>query len=291
MNTLERHCRFLLRAYPAAYRELRGEEIIGTLLEATTPGRSWPRLRDIRGLAFSGLRAHAMFNRQLTTRANLRIAVLAGVAACLAYSAASFVSVDVMDWTNGNTQPAPFGWPNLLASALTLLAVGLALLTGRRAVVLGAVIPAAAVVCYVGPWDPGTGATTAAHLVFLAALVALAGGSKRPSRGWLLPVGLLTVLPLLPDIGPQFGPVLFGVLLLAVVAVSIAWAVIDARPAIAMSVLFLALWLPAAVNDLMLGLGPAMTIVPALVIATIVGVAALWLLRRQSAHPGRLTRE
>jgi hypothetical protein len=39
---LERRARWLLRAYPAAYRADRGEEIIGTLLEAVPPGRDWP---------------------------------------------------------------------------------------------------------------------------------------------------------------------------------------------------------------------------------------------------------
>jgi hypothetical protein len=50
MSRLERRCELLLRAYPATYRKARGEEIIGTLLEATPPERSWPLLRDIRGL-------------------------------------------------------------------------------------------------------------------------------------------------------------------------------------------------------------------------------------------------
>ncbi|MGB6453627.1 MAG: hypothetical protein WBH47_03965, partial [Streptosporangiaceae bacterium] len=59
MPVLERHCRLLLRAYPAAYRQDRGEEIIGTLLEATPAGRSWPLHRDIRGLVVGGLRARA----------------------------------------------------------------------------------------------------------------------------------------------------------------------------------------------------------------------------------------
>ena len=41
-DRLERRARWLLRAYPAAYRADRGEEITGTLLEATPPGRDWP---------------------------------------------------------------------------------------------------------------------------------------------------------------------------------------------------------------------------------------------------------
>jgi hypothetical protein len=49
MSALERRCRVLLLAYPAAYRRERGDEIIGTLLMATPPGRQWPLLRD--GLA------------------------------------------------------------------------------------------------------------------------------------------------------------------------------------------------------------------------------------------------
>ena len=85
MSTLERHCQLLLRAYPAAYREVRGEEIIGTLLEATPPGRSWPLPRDIRVPDIRRAPGPRCAQPQLTTGANLRIALLAGVAAYLAY--------------------------------------------------------------------------------------------------------------------------------------------------------------------------------------------------------------
>jgi hypothetical protein len=290
VTTLERHCRLLLRFYPAAYREVRGEEMIGTLLEATSPGRSWPLPRDIRGLIFGGLRARAVLNQQFTVAANLRVPVLAGVVGYVAYSAVGLVSLDVLAETSahGHFHGALFGWPILLASSLMLLAVGLALLTSRRAVVLAAALPAAAVVWDVSPWSPGN-AATAMHVALLAAVVALAGGSKRPRPHWLVLVGLLAVVPLVPFIGPQSGPVLYGALLFMIAAISIAWAVIDARPAIAISAFFLALWLPAAVTNLMLGFTSAIA-VPDLVTATAVGVAALWLLRRQSAHPGRPTR-
>jgi hypothetical protein len=59
MSMLERRCRLLLRLYPVAYRSERGEEILGTLLEATPEVRTWPLPRDIRGLAIGGLRAQA----------------------------------------------------------------------------------------------------------------------------------------------------------------------------------------------------------------------------------------
>jgi len=286
VSTLERHCQLLLSAYPAAYREARGEEMIGTLLEATPPGRSWPLLRDVRCLIFGGLWARAAFNRQLTTAANLRIAVLAGVAAYLALSSAGSLSLDVEAEIGlaGRILPAPFSWPMLLASALILLTVGMAWLSGRRAVVLAAAVPAAAATCYAGPWNPDV-AGPVTHLALLAALVALAGGSRRPSRRWLVPVGVLAILPLIPGIGLPQGPVLYA-LLQAVGAVSIVWAVIDARPAIAVIVVVLAFWLPIGVSNLMLGSITGFAS-PYPVIAIVNAVPALWLLRRQSARPGR----
>ena len=57
MTGLERHCRWLLRAYPAWYRRERSEEMLGTLLEASPPGRRWPTFRDARALVTGGLRA------------------------------------------------------------------------------------------------------------------------------------------------------------------------------------------------------------------------------------------
>jgi hypothetical protein len=53
---LERRCRWLLRAYPGWYRRRRGEEMLGTLLEASPPGRRWPSVRDARALVIGGLR-------------------------------------------------------------------------------------------------------------------------------------------------------------------------------------------------------------------------------------------
>ena len=57
MTPLERRCRWLLRAYPAWYRRDRAAEMLGTLLEASGPGQSWPSLRDARALITGGLRA------------------------------------------------------------------------------------------------------------------------------------------------------------------------------------------------------------------------------------------
>lgn len=57
MTPLERRCRWLLLTYPAWYRRRRGEEMLGTLLEASPPGGRWPSFRDVRALIAGGLRA------------------------------------------------------------------------------------------------------------------------------------------------------------------------------------------------------------------------------------------
>ena len=56
MTPLERHCGWLLRAYPAWYRRKRAGEMLGTLLEASPPGAKWPSGRDTRALVIGGLR-------------------------------------------------------------------------------------------------------------------------------------------------------------------------------------------------------------------------------------------
>jgi hypothetical protein len=56
VSALERHCGWLLHAYPAWYRRERAAEMLGTLLDASPPGRKWPSFRDTRALAIGGLR-------------------------------------------------------------------------------------------------------------------------------------------------------------------------------------------------------------------------------------------
>jgi hypothetical protein len=56
VTPLERHCRLLLRAYPAWYRRERAGEMLDTLLEASPSGRRWPSWRDARALVIGGLR-------------------------------------------------------------------------------------------------------------------------------------------------------------------------------------------------------------------------------------------
>jgi hypothetical protein len=53
---LSRRYRWLLHTYPAGYRDSRGEEIVGLLLDAARPGRRWPTPAEAADLLFGGLR-------------------------------------------------------------------------------------------------------------------------------------------------------------------------------------------------------------------------------------------
>jgi hypothetical protein len=53
---LARRYRWLVRAYPADYRDRRGEEIVGLLLDASAPGQRWPAPAAAADLLVGGLR-------------------------------------------------------------------------------------------------------------------------------------------------------------------------------------------------------------------------------------------
>jgi hypothetical protein len=287
ITMLERRCRLLLRAYPVAYRAERGEEIIGTLLEATPGDRAWPLPRDIRCLAIGGLRARAQLNRCNTTAANLRVAVLVGVATYLAYSVTGILSSLVVAAEHGSidlrgTQPRPFDWPVLVVATSVVVTLVLAWLSRRRAIVVAGALPAVAALAGVGQWWT----YVVIDLACLAVLIALAG-QERPDRRWWWLIGLIALAQLLEGTGPAgVGVVAAQCLLLTVAIVSIAWLAIDARPAIAIVVFLLAAWLPSAIENLATGV---FSNLPLLGICAAVAAPAVWLLRRQSAHPGRPT--
>ncbi len=85
---LERRCRLLLRAYPAAYRAERGEEILSTLLESIPGGRRVPSLADAVDVLGNGLRRRWGLNGLAGLDAGLALA--APVALALAAGIAGF---------------------------------------------------------------------------------------------------------------------------------------------------------------------------------------------------------
>ena len=156
MSPLERRCRLLLRAYPAAYRRDRGDESLGKLLEVTPAGRSWPRARDARSLTFAGLRERAAHNSRLTTAANVRTAALIGVAAYLTFSIAGYLSVLIvseLETGRAELSPAPAG--EIGVASLLAVTVVLAWVSRRRVLVLAGAVPARPQSAMPGPGGRG----------------------------------------------------------------------------------------------------------------------------------------
>ncbi|GAA2904448.1 hypothetical protein GCM10010517_70530 [Streptosporangium fragile] len=55
MDAYERRCRLLMRAYPPRFREYRGQEVLGTLLDLAAPGQTRPTFRDSLDIVRGGL--------------------------------------------------------------------------------------------------------------------------------------------------------------------------------------------------------------------------------------------
>jgi hypothetical protein len=293
MIALERHCRLLLLAYPAAYRRQREAEILGTLLEATPAGRTWPLPRDSRTLVMGGLRARAGLNHRLPAASSLRLAVLFGLSVYLSFTVGNDLSG--FAYPKLALQAAPAGWPALPAGVLIAMAVVLAWLA-RRTAVIAAVLAAGAVTAAYGfspapgSWRPTTPVQTVVVLLSLAALTVLAAGADRPPRLWLWLVGLAAATPVasqLPDAIPSatFLVSALPYLTMFMVAVSIAWIGVDARPTVGLAAYLALLGLPnlAAVMQIGTGLPMALTETTWLWIAIVLAVPALWQLHRQAA--------
>ena len=279
MTPLERRIRLLLPVYPAEYRKDRGEEIIGTLLEATPKGRAWLLARDVRCLVIGGLRARAALNGRLTTTANLRIPVVTGAAAYLTYIAVNDMAFAALAPTRSGGAHQPDG-PLLLVGVLILAAVALAWVSGRRAIELAAAIAAAAAMPLAGPlrsygwWIP--------ELACLAVLALLSGRREWPGWRWAWPVALIGAIPLLGWLLPGSSPTSLFVLVEALGAITLPWLVIDARPAIAAATFLLALWLPSGIANLV-GYPDIGAAVPVLIVIAVAAVA-VWQLGRQSGR-------
>jgi hypothetical protein len=285
VTPFERRSRWLLRAYPAEYRRDRGEEIIGTLLEATPAGRAWPRLRDVITLAAGGLKARAAANRHRTTAANLRVAVMVGVALFLAFWVARYLSsvAGASAWN---------AWPAALTGLLIAAAVLLAWTTPRVLALTGALTAAAAVSYFalarghvVGP--------AVIQIACLAGLAALIPPTGRPSRRWLRLIGVIAALVLLASVAPgsarlaSFFRLAPGAVVLVVVLATVLWIAVDARPAIAFITYFVLSVAQSGTDNLRIA-GYLTSQVPLLLITAAIAALAVWLLRRQSAPRARL---
>jgi hypothetical protein len=313
MTALERRCRWLLRAYPAWYRRERGDEMLGTLMEASPPDRSRPLLRDARALIMGGLRVRAGQDQRLTTAAGLRLAALLGAALALLGLTATDLSDAILGWSHFFPRAAGAG--SFAAFGLLTLAVVTAAWFAPRAV--AAVLALAAAAGYLLFWGDRVMAIQPAGLLVMVAI--LVPGRERLPRSWLwlagavlgakmlallapaivppqrtgLPLSAITRAarlsqlrahswyPQLPDM-PQLLLIALPWIVLGLVVL---WAVVDARPALAMAIYltseFLVINLLDYIGYSTGGMSPWQWYLPATG-AGVLAAAAVWRLRRQA---------
>jgi hypothetical protein len=233
VTALERCYRWLLRAYPGWYRRERGEEMLGTLLDASAPGQRWPSLRDARALIIGGFRVRAGQDQRLTTAASLRLAVLLGAALALLWLVAGDLTDAVLHWTH-TYSPSPGIASEAVYGVLTLAAVVAAWFAPRP---VAAVLALAAATLYVYWGDRIMAIQPAGLLIMMAVLVF---GRERLPRSWLWLAGLIFAVDLLQGFTPApplyflYTPLVF--VPWVILGVVVLWAAVDARPAIAMAI-------------------------------------------------------
>ncbi len=284
MSALEWRCRWLLHAYPAWYRRERGEEMLGTLMDASPAGRRWPSLRDIRAMLIGGLRVRAGQHRRLSTLANLRLAGLLGVALALLWLIGNNLGSAIMFWTHVYPAATPADLGYQAAASLLALAAVVAAWFAPWPVVAGPAVAGAALWVYSGD---RVMASQPAGLLLL--LVILTAGRERMPRSWLGLAGLLLAFTLLQQstAAPRLY-FLFALLSYApwvVLGAVILWAAVDARPAVAMAIYLASNYLIfTLIGYAGYGAAPAAAwewYLPAVGVA-VLGSCALWRLRRQA---------
>jgi hypothetical protein len=282
MTALERHCRWLLRAYPAWYRAERGDEMLTTLAENAPPGWAWPGWRETAALVLGGLGVRGQQHHRLPIAANLRLSVMLGLAVSIALLGSGSVGwpwlvVNVNNpmivpagyWLSGNWAGAPYTdvWP--IAFALTACAPAAAWI-GRRAVAVSLLLAAAVVVPFVeasasvmgGPLGLRAvlGAGLPLSLLFVTLAVVTALGTDRPPRAWLcwyaLPPAWILTEWLVSFLPYGIDRVLVGLPLFpAFILGAFLWVIVDARPAIALAVVLIIIGVTLAAGGIDPGFG------------------------------------
>jgi hypothetical protein len=296
---LERRARWLLRAYPAAYRGDRAEEIIGTILEAVPPGRDWPPSREAIALVASGLRARRAANLRQGLAASLRQVAVAGAAVYLVQLPALALGAVVGSARSGHL-PLLFSFYEWLfyvlgVLALVILAAGW---SGRRGLVAAgataAVIAAVSFTIIRQEWDL---MVVLADFIGPPVVVVLlfARRTERPplSLLWLpgLALGVALAESLANVVPALFAATTAGTTLLSpyttglslvTVLVAVCWLATDVRP---LASLVFAFTVSRVVYGFAYG-RPLVMVGPAVIIlgitASLVAACALaWLLRRR----------
>ncbi len=277
MSGLERHGRWLLRAYPASYRAERGDEMLTTLAETVPPGRAWPGWREAGALVLGGLRVRTLQNHRLTTTANLRLSIMLALAVGIALLGSGstrypglYLNPNSLIMLRGGPPPSvtwaqvQLGglWPIAGVFALTAC-VPVVIWIARRPVAVALLLAAAVAAPFaenaVGYEALSSGQALAEwlspSLLLLALAAVTATGTDRPPRAWLwwyaLPCAWIVAERVAEILPVADGRALFDLPLFpAFILGAISWVVVDARLALALALLLGLLGVTSAAGDL-----------------------------------------
>ncbi|MET7336292.1 hypothetical protein [Nonomuraea sp. NPDC005650] len=187
-NVLERRCRSLLRAYPRAYRDSRGEELVSTLMEASDPEARRPPFREVIALVTGGFAARARYARPPATpwwADGLQLGALAVATTTFATD----IGVAREGWRIFLAEPVwmlgaivlmvaiirGWVWPALPLALIAALETSRSLLTGSLG--YGAI--------EFGPPHLFIGQLLPYWIIFMAlAILAVRPGNRLPARSW-----------------------------------------------------------------------------------------------------------
>ena len=250
VDVLADRYRKLLACYPRWYREERGAELVGTLLDGARPGQTRPTWRETWALVVEGLRLRAGTSTHRTARASL----VGGLQVAMLFLITLAALRDAVTLGRGPDTPVPLPEPVwwVLVTALFLCQVTLfGLVAAGR---FGAAVPAAVatgVLTNVGyPTLVGEAQFVAYRVLLVGALLNLTGVvallllSRHRDRITAGPVMLAwavvpPVILMLPDIAAAVGNIdvdVWGVIQVVFVVLylgALAYAGIDPRPALA----------------------------------------------------------
>ncbi|MET7420840.1 hypothetical protein [Dactylosporangium sp. NPDC005555] len=197
-RTLVRRYEMLLHAYPGRWRAERGDEMIGTLLDAAAPGQRRPSVRESASIVTQGLKERLDLRRRRTTRAVWTEGLCIGALVLLGQAFASValrVVEDSRDFQDAQFLHDVGASPYLVAHYAAPLLLGItamaALVTGRTVVAAVAAGLWAAAPAMFGqlPWQIVT-----AFVILAGLSVADRTPRRRTSAVWLAVVPAVAVL-------------------------------------------------------------------------------------------------
>ncbi|MFC5921919.1 hypothetical protein [Micromonospora vulcania] len=270
MTGLERRYRWLLRAYPRAYRQYRADEMLETLLVAGETDRRHPRLRESIALVVGGLRVRSGVDR-LGSRETLRHSALRLTALSLLVCGAALAALPLL-WRLWMLLPGSSAsnehQGSLVTPALLLLALAAAAWARYRLALAMTIGAFGAEIWYAvanDPWylEPWTGLDTllgvrtglylpmqfpmwACVMAALTMLPLLRARQSRAARPWIwLVVVAMTITVVTPNpLNGWVDQLTLPVIVAAGLVAALVGAALDARISIAASAVLLALILP-----------------------------------------------